>query len=141
MASASISTEASKQVARPGFGLHDAKASAALGRDHQNAELFHLPIANRRDGADHVRFGGKPGFAAIGDQADTEWAVFPHAGGGHIEVALLEYFQGQDPTGKNTVSSGKMGMFRVFTVAPVGERTKSNQPITRPSAASACAES
>lgn len=80
--------------------FQDAKAPRALGDDHQDAELFHFPVADRGQRADRVRFGGCADFAAAGDQADAEGRAVLEAGGGHVEVALFEYFQRQQAAGK-----------------------------------------
>ena len=84
-----------KLVVGADAGFDDAKAPAAMGGNHEDAELLHLPVANGGERADGVRFGRGTDFAAFFDEADAEGCVGLHAGGGHVEVALLENFERQ----------------------------------------------
>jgi hypothetical protein len=84
-----------KQVARAGFGLHDAKASPALGRDHQDAELFHLPVDDFASVPTMCGSAASPVSPPLAIRQMPKGFALLHADGGHVEVALLENFQWQ----------------------------------------------
>src|SRR5256885_16174987 len=88
------------QAVRFDFPLEDAKALLAAGRDMEEAELRHFPLADLCQRADLVRRRRGADLGALANGADAERLVVAQAGLQHVDIALLEDAQRQPPAGK-----------------------------------------
>ena len=88
------------QAVRLDLPLEDAKALLAAGRDMEEAELRHFPLADLCQRANLVRRRRGADLGTLANGADAERLVVAQAGLQHVDIALLEDAQRQPPAGK-----------------------------------------
>ena len=77
----------------------DLESRLASGGNSEQTVGSMFPVADAGGSADAAELAVETGFLAVANQDYAEHAVFPQAGGNHVEIARFENFQRQGITG------------------------------------------